>query len=144
MTNAQRFVEDMENADLSIYSNYMGRNFYKGPGVIVDSIQEALAATRIPCQWDNMGKQFIVYPQYPDIDYNDVEIEEKTFADGYDCVEGTENPHPEGTKAHRIWQYGYDLGSVINQQEENDDHADECNGRLEAGTYKDLQHLAAW
>ena len=24
---------------------------------------DVLAATRVPCQWDNMGTDFIVYPQ---------------------------------------------------------------------------------
>jgi hypothetical protein len=60
--NYQRFVKDMEKAGLEPY-NYRGRFWYEGPAVNVDDIQDALSATKVKCQWDNMGLGWVVYPR---------------------------------------------------------------------------------
>ncbi len=59
-----QFVEDMRKAGLKPY-NYRGRNFYEGPAVNVDDLQEGLSATKVSCQWDHMGKGWVVYPKQP-------------------------------------------------------------------------------
>lgn len=56
------FREDMANAGLEVIE-YKGRYFYEGPAVIVSNIQEAIRATQVDVQWDNMGKDFVVYPR---------------------------------------------------------------------------------
>lgn len=57
----QQFVRDMEAAGLKPY-HYEGRFFYKGPAVNVDDLQDALRATAVKCQWDNLGLGWVVYP----------------------------------------------------------------------------------
>jgi hypothetical protein len=60
-----RFVCDMEAAGLKV-ELYHGRYFWHGPSVDVDNLQDALSGTKIPCQWDNMGKGYVVYPKAND------------------------------------------------------------------------------
>ncbi len=62
-----RFVEDMEEAGLDV-RHYRGRFFWTGPAVVVDDLQDALSATRVRCQWDNMGRGWVVYPRAYDYD----------------------------------------------------------------------------
>jgi hypothetical protein len=61
--NYDIFVEDMKRAGLEIDEDYRGRFFYQGPAVVVDDIQVAMSATKVKCQWDNLGKSYIVYPR---------------------------------------------------------------------------------
>jgi hypothetical protein len=56
-----KFVEDMLRAGLQPH-HYRGRNFYEGPGVVVPDLQDALQETKVRCQWDNMGRGWVVYP----------------------------------------------------------------------------------
>jgi len=56
------FVAEMRAAGLNPY-HYRGRNFWEGPAVNVDYLQEAHAATTVLCQSDNMGMGHVVYPQ---------------------------------------------------------------------------------
>ncbi len=58
----QRFAGDMEAAGLAL-CHYEGRNFYRGPAVAVDDIQDALSHTEVKCQWDHLGLGYIVYPR---------------------------------------------------------------------------------
>ena len=58
-----QFIEDMEANNLTV-SLYHGRNFWNGPSVCVDNLQDALSCTKVPCQWDNMG--LVVYPKAND------------------------------------------------------------------------------
>jgi hypothetical protein len=58
----QRFVEDMEEAGLEV-QHYRGRFFWEGPAVVVSDLQDALGATEVRCQWDNMGLDWVVYPR---------------------------------------------------------------------------------
>ena len=60
-----RFVKDMEKAGLKV-EHYRGRNFWVGPAVRVDAQQDVLSETKVKCQWDNMGKGWIVYPKASD------------------------------------------------------------------------------
>ena len=62
-----RFVEDMEEAGLDV-RQYRGRFFWTGPAVVVDDLQDALSATNVRCQWDNMGRGWVVYPRAYDHD----------------------------------------------------------------------------
>lgn len=57
-----RWMRDMRRVGLRM-RYYEGRNFYKGPAVIVDDIQDCLSETKIKSQWDNMAFQFVVYPR---------------------------------------------------------------------------------
>lgn len=58
----KKFREECEEAGLEV-EEYRGRNFYDGPAVRCDNIQEVIRATSVECQWDNMGKGWIVYPK---------------------------------------------------------------------------------
>jgi hypothetical protein len=60
-----QFVEDMEETGLDV-RHYRGRFFWRGPAVVVDDLQDALGATEVPCQWDNMGRGWVVYPKAHD------------------------------------------------------------------------------
>ncbi len=56
-----QFVKDMLHHGLKPI-HYFGRWHWHGPAVHVDNISDAMAITRVPCQHDNMGLGFIVYP----------------------------------------------------------------------------------
>ncbi len=60
--NYRTFVRDMEAAGLEPY-HYRGRWYWEGPAVNVDDLQDALSNTKVPCQWDNMGLGWVVYPK---------------------------------------------------------------------------------
>jgi hypothetical protein len=57
-----QFMDDMKQAKLEM-QYYAGRFFWKGPAVVVPNIQDVLHNTKVPCQWDNMGLDFVVYPK---------------------------------------------------------------------------------
>jgi hypothetical protein len=60
-----QFVRDMRRADLDdALRHYRGRCFYEGPAVVVKNVQDALSETKVPCVYDNMGMDYIVYPKY--------------------------------------------------------------------------------
>ena len=59
-----RFMRNMKKAGLKI-EDYRGRFFWTGPAVRVNDLQDALSATKVKCQWDNMGLGYIVYPKTP-------------------------------------------------------------------------------
>jgi hypothetical protein len=61
------FVKEIEKAieDLDIEGelrDYKGRMFYHGPAIECDSIDEITRYTTCRCNWDNLGKGYIVYP----------------------------------------------------------------------------------
>jgi hypothetical protein len=58
----KKFVRDMKAAKLKI-THYRGRNFWQGPAVMVDELSDAMRATTVACQWDSMGKGYVVYPK---------------------------------------------------------------------------------
>lgn len=58
----EKFKREMEEAGLEV-ENYKGRFFWEGPAVRTDDLQETLAKTVIPCQWDTLGLGWIVYPR---------------------------------------------------------------------------------
>ena len=58
----ERFANDMEEAGLEV-QHYRGRFFWEGPAVVVDDLQDALGATEVRCQFDNLGKGWVVYPK---------------------------------------------------------------------------------
>lgn len=60
---AKQFCRDMRyEASLDPY-HYRGRFFWEGPAVNVDSLQDALSYTKVPCQYDSMGLGYVVYPK---------------------------------------------------------------------------------
>jgi hypothetical protein len=63
--DAVQFVRDMEAAGLEVW-HYRGRFYWEGPAVTVDDLQKALYATKVPCQWDSMGRDWVVYPKSGD------------------------------------------------------------------------------
>ncbi len=58
----QQFVEEMNQAGFDV-EHYEGRFFWSGPAVRTDDLQQVLCATKISCQWDNLGLGYIVYPK---------------------------------------------------------------------------------
>lgn len=65
-----QFVADMEEAGLEV-CHYRGRYYWRGPAVEVDDLQDALSATEVRCQWDNLGRGWVVYPRAYDHDLAD-------------------------------------------------------------------------
>jgi hypothetical protein len=63
--NHKKFAKDMEKVGLKV-NLYHGRYFWHGPSVNVDNLQDALSGTQVKCQWDNMGKGYVVYPEAND------------------------------------------------------------------------------
>jgi hypothetical protein len=63
-----RFVDDMGDAGLDV-RRYRGRFHWAGPAVVVDDLQDALSATKVRCQWDQMGLGWVVYPRAYDHDF---------------------------------------------------------------------------
>ena len=62
--DVRRFMRDMRRAGLKPKMRYYeGRNFWTGPAVVVDDLQETLSCTKVKCQWDYMGRGFVVYPK---------------------------------------------------------------------------------
>jgi len=60
----KKFIKDMEKAGLGeLLRHYEGRYLWSGPGVEVSDISEAMSVTTIKCQWDNLGLDYIVYPE---------------------------------------------------------------------------------
>ena len=57
-----QFVKDMEEAGLKV-RHYRGRWYWEGPAVVVEDLQDALGATKVRCQWDNLARDWIVYPK---------------------------------------------------------------------------------
>lgn len=58
----KRFCEDMIEEGLEPY-HYHGRFFWEGPAVTVADLQDALSITKVPCQWDQLGLGYVVYPR---------------------------------------------------------------------------------
>jgi len=44
-------------------THYNGRFFFKGPCIIVENIQDGIRATNVEVQWDNMGRDYVIYPK---------------------------------------------------------------------------------
>ena len=61
-TDIVKFMEDMKRVGLKMRF-YQGPFHWSGPAVVVSDLQEVLAATRVNCQWDNLGLDYIVYPR---------------------------------------------------------------------------------
>jgi hypothetical protein len=61
-SDVRRFMRDMKRAGLRMRA-YNGRWFWHGPAARVDHVSDALQATKVKCQWDNLGKGYIVYPR---------------------------------------------------------------------------------
>ena len=62
LSNYDQFKVDMKKAKLKVV-HYNGRFSYEGPAVFISSIQKVVSATKVPCQWDNLGKDWVVYPK---------------------------------------------------------------------------------
>lgn len=57
-----KFVKDMEKAGMDV-QHYRGRWYWEGPAVSCRSIQDVMSNTKVPCQWDQLGLGYIVYPK---------------------------------------------------------------------------------
>jgi hypothetical protein len=57
-----RFMRDVKRLGLRMQP-YNGRFYWHGPAVSTDDLKEVLGATRVKCQWDNLGLGWIVYPR---------------------------------------------------------------------------------
>ncbi len=86
----KQFVEDMLGRGLEPY-HYNGRFYYKGPAVNVSNIQDALSFTKVKCQWDNMGLDFVVYPTMSAEYLDDKDDKEECDGCGYNNVPLDEN-----------------------------------------------------
>lgn len=61
-----QFVRDMVAADIP-WRHYGGRFYYQGPAACSDrragiTVQDIHRATKIRCQQDNMGLDYVLYP----------------------------------------------------------------------------------
>ena len=56
-----QFIKDMQQVGLEV-RHYKGRYWWQGPAVVVDYIEDARDHTQVPCQSDNLGLGYIVYP----------------------------------------------------------------------------------
>ena len=68
MDTHQKFVEDMESVGIKVNKEYYGRYFYRGPAVNTrekdwPTLQDVIRATNVPVQWDNMARDYVVYPK---------------------------------------------------------------------------------
>ena len=61
-TQICQFMRDMKRHGFRL-RHYLGRNLYEGPAVSCASISDAMSKTQVPCQYDNLGKDYIVYPR---------------------------------------------------------------------------------
>ena len=64
----EQFVKDMEKAGIEYDGEYHGRFFYHGPAVRTNekgfpTRQDVIRTTKVKLQWDNLGCDFIVYPE---------------------------------------------------------------------------------
>lgn len=59
--HCNQFVEDMEDAGFEV-EHYRGRSFWEGPAVRVADPGDATCETKIKCQFDSLGRGYIVYP----------------------------------------------------------------------------------
>lgn len=116
-----RFAADMERAELEV-RHYRGRFFWQGPAVVVSDRDEAIRATRVACQWDHMGIDWIVYSQtYATEQTASQELEGRTIR-----LVRCEDPHTRlqpgltgvvtlvdgaGT-IHVLWEDGHRLGLI--------------------------------
>jgi hypothetical protein len=64
----KQFMKDMRASGLKLQF-YQGRNFWNGPAVVCENIQDVLSVTRVRCYYDNLGKSYIVYPRQSLSDY---------------------------------------------------------------------------
>jgi len=60
----KQFKKDMEAAGYEVRL-YRGRYFYRGYAAEVpkDKLQDAIRATYVEVQWDNLGLDYILYPR---------------------------------------------------------------------------------
>lgn len=66
MTVHEKFVEDMRTAGI-VTAPYSSRFFWEGPAARSDqhsgpTLQDIIAKTVVPLQWDSLGSNYIVYP----------------------------------------------------------------------------------
>ena len=64
LEHAKVFCDEMEELGLEP-EHYEGRFHWEGPAVRVEDMSDlrrALAKTCLTCQWDDMGRGFILYP----------------------------------------------------------------------------------
>lgn len=57
-----KFCQDMRKANIP-FRFYEGRNFYCGPAAVSDHFSDVMSKTSVPCTYDNLGKDHIVYPK---------------------------------------------------------------------------------
>ncbi len=58
-----RFEQDMAEAGIGTY-HYHGRFYWHGPAANVDDLQEVMSNTKVPVQWDEMGRSsYVIYPR---------------------------------------------------------------------------------
>lgn len=57
-----RFIKRCKKAGLHV-RYYRGRFFWEGPAVECNDLQDVLSVVgKVKCQWDSMGKGYVVYP----------------------------------------------------------------------------------
>jgi hypothetical protein len=62
----QKFVDECEDEGLDVDKEYHGRNYYNGPAVRCDNLDEMVDVIRVTTgklQWDNLGLGYIIYPR---------------------------------------------------------------------------------
>lgn len=64
----KKFIEDMKRAGIKYDEEYHGRFFYIGPAVRTKekgfpTKDDVIRSTKVKLQWDNLGLDYIVYPE---------------------------------------------------------------------------------
>jgi hypothetical protein len=116
-----RFAVDMERAGLGI-RHYRRRFFWHGPAVVVSDRELAVSATDVACQWDQIGLDWIVYPQaYATEQSAGGEFEGRTIRlvrceDPHTllrpCLTGVVTLVDGAGTVHVLWEDGHRLGLI--------------------------------
>jgi hypothetical protein len=61
----KQFIKEVEEIGYEI-SLYHGRNFFHGPCIKGNDLQNMIRATSVQCNWDSLGLGFVVYPEISD------------------------------------------------------------------------------
>lgn len=57
----KQFVRDLAVHQIKVF-HYDGRFWWSGPAASCQQLHQVMSRTSVPCVWDEIGKEFIVYP----------------------------------------------------------------------------------
>lgn len=57
----KQFIHDLAASQVKVF-HYDGRFWWSGPAARCQQLHQVMSRTSVPCVWDEIGKEFIVYP----------------------------------------------------------------------------------